>query len=481
MNKLVISCLAAILLLLQPDLLGQSRGLLRQHPDNPHYFLFRGAPTVIIGSGEHYGAVINLDFDYNKYLDTLHRDDLNVTRIFTGAYVEPQGAFRITRNTLAPHSSRFIAPWPRSPDAGSGDEAYKFDLTRFSDEYFRRLKDFVSKAAARDIIVEVTLFCPFYRDEYWELSPMHPRNNVNNLGPADRTHVYTLDKHNGLLPIQMAMVRKIVQELNEFQNVYYEICNEPYFGGVTSEWQKKIVDVIVETEQSLGQKHLISENVANARTENVTRGEVKVRELLHPAIGILNFHYATPPIAVALNYDLDRVIGDNETGFSGTGDEPYRREAWEFILAGGALFNHLDYSFAVGYEDGTFQYPDTQPGGGSPELRRQFKILKDFIESFAFVRMKPQDRVIRRGVPRTARAYTLAEPGRQYAVYFLGPEKANLEITIPPGMYRAEWIDPVNGKRLASERVDVREETVLFSSPPHSGEIALSIIRQSGE
>src|SRR5882724_2400237 len=43
---------------------------LRLHPRNPHYFLFRGKPTVLITSGEHYGAVLNLDFNYVKYLDT---------------------------------------------------------------------------------------------------------------------------------------------------------------------------------------------------------------------------------------------------------------------------------------------------------------------------------------------------------------------------------------------------------------------------
>src|SRR5947208_3574989 len=31
------------------------------HPDNPHYFLFRGKPAVLVTSGEHYGAVLNLD------------------------------------------------------------------------------------------------------------------------------------------------------------------------------------------------------------------------------------------------------------------------------------------------------------------------------------------------------------------------------------------------------------------------------------
>ncbi len=56
---------------------------IRLHPRNPHYFLFRGKPAVLITSGEHYGAVLNLDFDYVKYLDTLAADGLNLTRTFT--------------------------------------------------------------------------------------------------------------------------------------------------------------------------------------------------------------------------------------------------------------------------------------------------------------------------------------------------------------------------------------------------------------
>jgi len=37
-------------------------GPIRLHPDNPHCFLWRGKPTVLITSGEHYGAV--MDFGY---------------------------------------------------------------------------------------------------------------------------------------------------------------------------------------------------------------------------------------------------------------------------------------------------------------------------------------------------------------------------------------------------------------------------------
>ncbi len=45
------------------------------HPENPHYFLFRGKPTVLIGSTEHYGAVLNKDFDYKNISMSLHRTD----------------------------------------------------------------------------------------------------------------------------------------------------------------------------------------------------------------------------------------------------------------------------------------------------------------------------------------------------------------------------------------------------------------------
>ncbi len=41
------------------------------HPDNPHYFLWRDKPTVLITSGEHYGALLNLDFDFVRYFNEL--------------------------------------------------------------------------------------------------------------------------------------------------------------------------------------------------------------------------------------------------------------------------------------------------------------------------------------------------------------------------------------------------------------------------
>src|SRR6476660_3653912 len=101
------------------------------HPANPHYFIYKNAPTVLITSGEHYGAVLNLDFDYNKYLDELHSKDLNLTRTFSGVYCEQPGAFNISSNTLAPTSMKYITPWARSETPGYKNGGNKFDLTKW--------------------------------------------------------------------------------------------------------------------------------------------------------------------------------------------------------------------------------------------------------------------------------------------------------------------------------------------------------------
>lgn len=450
------------------------------HPENNHYFLYAGKPAMIITSGEHYGAVLNLDFDYTNYLETLAANNLNGTRTFSGAYVEPQGAFNIARNTLAPDANRFIAPWARSDTLGYKNGGNKFDLTKWDDAYFRRLRDFLVQARSRGVIVEMNLFCPFYEESQWALSPQNAVNNVNNVGHVARTNVYTLDKHGGLLAVHEAMVRKIVTVLNEFDNLYYEICNEPYFGGVTLEWQHHIAEVIAGTEKNLPKKHLISRNVAN--------GSARIDQP-HPAVSIFNFHYAAPPNAVPLNYSLNKVIGDNETGFRGTNDLPYRSEAWAFLLAGGALYNNLDYSFVAGHEDGTFAYPASQPGGGNPGFRKQLQVLRDFLYSFDFVHMGPVTNLVQSGVPPGYAPYALAKDGEAWAVY-VGPlpkekgaqeplgQPVKLELALPDGKYQVEWLNPQTGEKSSPLHATADQGRLTVSSrgyPAPLEDIALAV------
>jgi len=438
---------------------------LRLHPENPHYLLFRGKPAVLITSGEHYGAVLNLDFDFIPYLETLKAAGLNLTRTFSGVYCESPASFGIKGNPLAPKTGRLIAPWARSSTPGYANGGNKFDLTKFDPAYFERLKAFVAEAGKRGIVVELVLFCPFYEDEMWDLSPMKASNNVNGIGNMVRTEVYTL-KDAPLLAVHQAVTREIVRALRQFDNVYYEICNEPYFGGVTIEWQHRIADTIVDAEKDLPAKHLIAQNIAN--------GSAKI-ERPHPAVSIFNFHYARPPVAVALNYGLNKVIADDETGFKGPADVEYRTEGWDFIIAGGAIYSNLDYSFTPEKEDGTAK-PDA-PGGGGAALRRQLRILKDFIEGFEFIRMKPDDRVIEGGVPDKATARVLAERGRAYAIYIKGGTKANLAVDLPAGLYEAEWIDTKSGTPSKSDSFEHAGGARTLASPEYTEDIALRIVR----
>lgn len=48
------------------------------HPENQHYFLYKGKPLSLISSAEHYGAVFNLGFDYRSYLETLSEDGMRI-------------------------------------------------------------------------------------------------------------------------------------------------------------------------------------------------------------------------------------------------------------------------------------------------------------------------------------------------------------------------------------------------------------------
>jgi len=155
------------------------------HSYNSHYFSYKGKSTILITSGEHYGAVMNPDFDYKVYLKTLQKDGLNLTRTMTGGYFEPAGAFNIAKNTMAPDPQKYLCPWKHAADG------IRFDLSQWDEAYFARLKDFFGEAQKQGVIVELSLFCPFYEDTQWVLSPFNSKNNINGLGDIPRTDVYT--------------------------------------------------------------------------------------------------------------------------------------------------------------------------------------------------------------------------------------------------------------------------------------------------
>ena len=442
------------------------------HPENPHYFLFRGKPTVLITSGEHYGAVQNLEFDYRRYLDALAAEGLNHTRLFVGVYRELPDEWW-PMNSLGPEPGQYVCPFGRSEVPGARDGGNKFDLDTWDEVFFGRLRDFCGLAGERGIVIEITLFCPYYvavKDEqHWDLSPWHADNNINDLGRIPATEVLTL-KYPRLLRYQEAMVSRIVRALNNYDNLYYEVCNEPYWEKVPLEWEHHIADLIVREEGLLPLQHLVSRNVAN--------GSQEVMEPLG-AFSIFNFHYPRPrPECVTVNYHLNKVIGCNETGFDGPRDEPYRIQAWQFMLAGGGLFNHLDVSFHAGDEAGSQVPSATDKFGGGPALRKQIRILKDFMESFNFVRMIPANQVIE-DCAGAAAVYVLAEEGRQYGMYILceeGRTCRSVTLRVPRGRYAVQFVDVFEGVTGKGQTVAAIDGRLTVELPASDRDIGIRIL-----
>ncbi len=449
---------------------------------------------------------MNPDFDYRKYLDTLAADGLNLTRLFVGTYYEKPGDFGIGANTLAPAPGRALVPWARSETPGAADGGSEVRPRRGGTRpYFERApRSFVAEAGKRGIVVEIVLFSSYYGSG-WSYSPLNAANNVNGTGAVPREKANTLDNGN-LLAEQERVVRRIVAELRELRQRLLRdperalgrprggrrrrervrpargrdpagrLLEEP--GGPRGSGVARLAGAdrggVTEEEDRLGVRHLLAQNYGNHR--------YPVRDV-DPAVDILNFHYAWPE-AVTLNGGLGRVVSFDETGFASPidrvaaseTDAVYRRQAWEFLMAGGGIFSMLDYSFTVGHEDGTFV--NRAPGGGSPALRRQLRVLKDFLESLDIPDLKPRPGLVESAPGAFTRAIGTK---KRRGVYVRGDGRTTLALDLPKGDWREEWIDTKTGasaKKAAFAHEGGRRE---LASPPYERDVALRLVRGDGD
>ncbi|MCB0688060.1 MAG: cellulase family glycosylhydrolase [Saprospiraceae bacterium] len=460
------------------------------HPLNPHYLIYKDAPILLITSAEHYGAVLNKDFDYHTYLKTLHDEGMNYTRIFTGSYVEVPGSFGIKHNTLAPESGQFIAPWTRVDEISLYTEEKKFDLNQWNTDYFKRLHNFIQEASDLDIIVEVTFFCATYQDANWMRHPFNPGNNINIKTHFDRRDFNTsINKE--VLHFQKELIRKLTRELNKYDNVLFELCNEPWAdNGVktsflhktiipkegnlgwilwstaaskqTLDWQKDLAQTFRESEAEFPKKHLLAQNFSNFK---------EILTEVNDDIDILNFHYAWPE-AVSQNYGWNRPVNFDESGFAGSSDSIYLQQAWSFMLSGGAIFNNLDYSFYPGRESGTGE--NDAPGGGSNILRKQLKFLKEFLSAFDYVKMKPANELILHSPG--LETYCLAETGTAYAIFGYGRNQGLLEINLAKGNFEIIIYNPDNMQKLSQKSFEHQGGNFILDIP-RTPRTAIQIIR----
>lgn len=463
----------------------QTLGLSAQ---NPHYLEYHQKPVVLITSGEHYGALINRDVDYIAYLDALKKQGMNNTRVFSGAYVERKNDIKFMQygNTLAPKENRLIAPWKRSGTPGYANGGAKFDLDQWDAQYFARLKDLLTQAARRGIMIEFTLFGNQYSDAIYSYSPLYPDNNIQQVGLKGKNGFLGFQSlaDTALVARQDAMVIKMVKTLNSFDNLYYEISNEPYNevkdSSLVDKWHEHMAALIRKTEAPLPKKHLVAANQAIVDNKNVD---------------IANYHYVH--ISNIPGFDsllrLHKVISMDETmGSLRDADvNDVRVEAWDFILRGGGAYNNLSWEYTPLHPQGT---------PGADTVRQYLQHLQQFMDNFSYVRMQYSPETLTEA-PSGAITRVLAEAGKQYALYIhhskpsdavpqrdnfiskyeadTGSHRDTVCLSLPAGTYIVKWYNPLKGTWTPANRVYLPvNASHTFYTGLFTTDIALSILRR---
>jgi len=246
-------------------------GPLRRCETNPRYFAdATGRPVYLTGS--HTWAVMqdmwleskpHRATDYAGFLTMLEDNGHNFLRFWQ--YMHPRNARWSTETTFFDPQ-----PYKRTGPGAANDGLPKFDLTQWNDAYFLRLRERVQEAGKRGIYVGVMLFEAWIfkganaDQDPWPFHPMQPANNVNGVtddptlkdGPAAGRawNLFSLNCQQ-LLAHQEAFARKVVDTLNDLDNVLYEICNEVPGTPEALAWQDHMCALIQAYERTKPAHH----------------------------------------------------------------------------------------------------------------------------------------------------------------------------------------------------------------------------------
>ena len=457
-------------------------------PANPKVFEFRGRPLVLLTASEHYGAVMNRPFDFERYLAEAADKGMTLTRLFT-LFRELQTPIN-PYSTCKPESPDYVAPFERTGPGWAQDGELKFDLDRPNPEFFDRLHRFLGLASDYGIVVEVVLLSNTYTPNVWALNPFNAENNINGLETIEWPQ-YMSQHHPRLFARQAAHVRAVVAAANPYDNVIFEICNEPSGGApghpanpsveVVNQWLSALIRVVRETEAALPNQHLIVGQEAchhspfkqplDASFKALDYDAVNVHALPNIEYGGQTYHlgdfmskqlrlralrdfglaaYAEPK---PLNQDEDNIASQYKDEEAWT---IHRKRAWTTLLTGGH-YDVIDFSIINYCEAGT---PASRRG-----LRTWLKHLSGFIHSVDLLRARPlPGRLLAQ--PDKALGVLFGIEGEDYCLYLADerelpsargltaaevdpgagqPISGRVMLDVPPGDYTVAGFDPKTG------------------------------------
>jgi hypothetical protein len=455
----------------------QAQDAVKISPENPKYLVFRGKPLVLISASEHYGSVINRPFDYEKYLADAAEHKMTMTRTFL-LYRELQGA-RNPSSPCKPDSPDYIAPFVRTGPGKALDGEPIYDLDQWNPEYFERLHRFLDAASKRGIVVELTVFSNTYTNDVWALNPLRAENNKQHVGTIGWQDYLSL-KDPELVRRQSAFARKIIQETSGYDNVYYEICNEPG-GGLPGHasvadvdaWQEEMARVLREEMRRLDRPHLLSGQQAftyaekNAFPMDATfagktfdivndhplpntlfdghvyeLGNFMSKELMLDQVASFCRATDSRPKPVVLDEDNTASMYRDTTGWT-----IHRKRAWTALLSR-CHYDFIDFSITVGSERGT--------AASQRAIRSWMQYLSEFMASFDFIHAKLAPDWIA-SYPQHLTASGLSVAGHDYVAYLADSREVgdpaageaiggSVSLLLPPGSYDVRLYSPVTGE-----------------------------------
>ncbi len=448
-------------------------GPLRVGRENPRYFADARGKAVYL-TGSHTWSNLQDQgttdppppFEYARYLDFMVAHHQNFMRMWAGEHFR----YRETNRTLyaAP------LPWARTGPGLARDGKPRFDLSRFDESYFRRLRARVKAAGARGIYVSIMLF-EGLTDQFsprptapitWEGSPFHPANNINGIDGNPEGNGYGSACYTLAVPeitrLQEAYVRHVVDTVNDLGNVLYEIVNET--GGYSTEWQYHMIRFVKQYEATKPVQHPVGMTFQwpNGTNEHLFASPA---DWISPRAGDTEgFSYLLNPRPA----DGRKVILPDSDHLEGRTPENLRGWVWKSACRG---LNPIYMDFADEAWDiaaGPQFAPDHPDPTHREPVRRALGQARRLVERMDLNHAQPAGELASSG-------YCLANPGHQYLVYLPEGGPVMVDLSAVKGELIAEWFDPVGEKTVAKSRVSGGKKAELAA--PLAGEAVLFLHR----
>jgi hypothetical protein len=282
----------------------------------------------------------------------------------------------------------------------------------------------------------------------WLGHPFNRANNVNGIDGDPNKDDQGLETHTlqitGVSELQDAYVRKVIDAVNDLDNVLYEISNETTGGPAYVEWQNHIVALVKVYEGHKSKHHPVG---MTALYPGGTDSDLfaSAADFVSPAgkTGVAETPAATGNKVVL--WDTDHLCGN-------CGDGPW---VWRSFTRG------VNPVFMDVY-DGA--YPVTQlPKPADPrweDARRNMGYTLRYALRMNLAAMSPHGELSSTG-------YCLANPvarSAEYLVYLNGARSATVNLGATPGRLSAEWFDTATGRAVSGGTISGGDRQV-FKAP----------------